>query len=337
MTCMVVARRAEAEDRARFLPETPEGSAEPLPRRESFFLLSLLQHAEGQLTLPTHDNMAKQRNAEQRAAQSRRQATWRKRVHAQAEAARPAEEMSERLKALYAVAPRIGPDGKPLPLADHTRRDEATRSRPSCVTTPPTSTPPPPDQAPATAGKVSLDSIARMMLGGVLTTEMRLKLRSDQLPDQPVISATTAPPVDFFAESRTLSTSTANARQTPQILTGSSASSVPLSGPEAAESEVGGFDTSFSHENINPTLADIQAGLESGSATEIAPPKPQIQDPTQESEESPLVPSASEHAASTPEMATERMLAEAMPHYDSGMQALSRLLHLIGDGGKKRR
>jgi hypothetical protein len=96
---------------------------------------------------------------------------------------------------------------------------------------------------------------------------------------------------------------------------------------------------------IESTLPDVSAESTLGTATEVPPPRPQIQVPPQESlaatlgscQESPLVPSASEHDASTPEMATERMLAEAMPHYDSGMQALNRFLRLVTDGGQKKR
>jgi hypothetical protein len=293
---------------------------------------SLLHRAESQLALPAHDNMAKKRTAEERAAHSRHHATWRKRVRAEADAAKPAEEMSERLKALYAVAPRIGPDGKPL--TDHTRRDEATsgtparRSRLSSATTPPTSTPPPPDQAPATAtataGKVSLDDMAKLMLRGVLTPESCLKLHRDEIPNQPVAAVTTAPPLGPFADLRTSYASTAIAQPDTQISTGLSASSVPLPRPETAENDLGGFDASFFlNEDINPTLAGIQTGAGPGSASEVPPPQPQIQDSTQESvapslgscQNSPLVPTASEQDSSTPLITAEDMLATAMPHF----------------------
>ena len=276
-------------------------------------------------------------------AHCRRKAAYRKLLRA--------EEMSARLEALYAVAPRIGPDGKPLPPANYTRRDgaktglQATRSQPSRAMAPPTSTPLPPDQAPATAtaGKVILYDIARLILGGVLTAEIRLKVHSNQLQDQPVVSATTAPPLDPVADLRTSSTSTATAQQDQQVSTGSSASTIPW--PGTAEIDLGGFDTSFSNENINPTLTGIQAGLGSGSATEIAPPKPQIQDSAQESvaaslgslQNLPLVPSAPEPDSSTPLRTAEDMLAAAMPHYDSGMQGLHRFLRLVGDGREKKR
>ena len=255
-------RAFRRKERARSLPETPEESAEPLPRRESFFLPFLLQTAEGQLTLPMRDKRARKWTVAELHAHCRRKAADKKRLRA--------EETSERLKALYAVAPRIGPDGKPLPPANHTKRDgaktgpQATRSRPSRAMAPPTSTPPPPDQAPATptaaAGKVSSYDIARIVLTGLLTAKSRLKVRSNQLQDQPVVSATTARPLDFVADLRTSSTSTAIAQQDQQVSTGSSASTSPL--PGTAESHLGGFDASFSNDNISPTLTGIEAGID---------------------------------------------------------------------------
>lgn len=109
------------------------------------------------------------------------------------------------------------------------------------------------------------------------------------------------------------------AQQDLQDSTSLSASGLLLPELEEAENDLGGFDASFYFTEdllTEPTLPDIGAETIVGTETEVSPPQPQIQDPTQESEESPLVPSASEHAASTPEMATERMLAEAMPRYD---------------------
>jgi hypothetical protein len=313
-----------------------------------FSLLFLLQPAEGQLTLPMQNKRARAWTVAEHHAHSRRKAAYKKQLRN--------EEMSARLEALYAIAPRIGPDGKPLPLANHTRRDgaqtgpQATRSRPSRAMASPRSTPPHPDQAPATptttAEKVSFYDIARLILGGVLTAERRLKLYSGQSPVQPVTSATTAPPpVDPIADMRTPPTSTAIVQQGTQVSAVSSASSVPLPGPETAESDLGGFDASFSNENISPTLTGIEPGSGSGSVTEVAPPRPQIQDSARESvaatfgarRDSPLGPSASEHDSSKPLMTTEDMLAGAIPHYESGMQGLNRFLRLVGDGGKKKR
>ncbi|KWU42487.1 hypothetical protein RHOSPDRAFT_36012 [Rhodotorula sp. JG-1b] len=256
-------------------------------------------------------------------AHCRRKAADKKRLRA--------EETSERLKALYAVAPRIGPDGKPLPPANHTKRDgaktgpQAMRSRPSRAMAPPTSTPPPPDQAPATP------------------TAAAGKVRSNQLQDQPVVSATTARPLDFVADLRTSSTSTAIAQQDQQVSTGSSASTSPL--PGTAESHLGGFDASFSNDNISPTLTGIEAGSGFGSATEVPPPKPQMQDTAQKSvaaslgsrRDSSHIPSAPEPDSSTLLRTAEDMLAGAMPHYDSGMQGLNRFLRLVRDGRKKKR
>lgn len=54
-------------------------------------------------------------------------------------------------------------------------------------------------------------------------------------------------------------------------------------------------------------------------------------------QESALVPSASEDDSSMPETTTEKMLSDAMPHYESGMQGLNRFLRLVKDGAKKKR
>ncbi|GAA5960954.1 hypothetical protein JCM8115_002634 [Rhodotorula mucilaginosa] len=215
--------------------------------------------------------MAKKRTAEERAAHSRHHATWRKRVRAEADAAKPAEEMSERLKALYA-----GEEVTAVVCNYATDVDTAAPGPSSC-------------DGNGDGGKV-----------------------------------TTAPPLGPFADLRTSYASTAIAQPDTQISTGLSASSVPLPRPETAENDLGGFDASFFlNEDINPTLAGIQTGAGPGSASEVPPPQPQIQDSTQESvapslgscQNSPLVPTASEQDSSTPLITAEDMLATAMPHF----------------------
>ena len=109
----------------------------------------------------------------------------------------------------------------------------------------------------------------------------------------------------------------------------------------AAENDLGGFDASFwSNDDmaIDPALLNIGADWPSGPASKAAYSQPQ--DPAVASlgirQQSPLVPTTSKQDSSTPEMAAEKMLAGAMPHYDSGMQGLNRFLRLVDSGGKKK-
>lgn len=139
----------------------------------------------------------------------------------------------------------------------------------------------------------------------------------------------------------------AGAQQDAQAPTSWDGTDEPLPEPETADNNLGGLDTSYFNEDVltEPILADIGAESVVGTATEVPPPpQPQIQNPPQvsaaatlgSSQDSPLLLPASEHNSSTPLTTTERMLSDAMPHYESGMKGLNRFLHLVNSGGKKK-
>ena len=125
------------------------------------------------------------------------------------------------------------------------------------------------------------------------------------------------------------------------MATGSSASDAPLLHPQTAENDLGGFDASFFTDEdmvIDPALLDIGVERMSDMTGEMAPP--QSQSPAATSlgtrQESQSVPSM-ERTSSISATTTEKMLAGAMPHYDSGMQGLNRFLRLVSGGDKKMR
>lgn len=175
---------------------------------------------------------------------------------------------------------------------------------------------------------------------GLLTAGSRLKLHDDP-PDPPVVCAATKSPGDPFADLRVPPTSSTSAQQDARGRIGSPPSLTPTLGVETAENDLGAFDASFfSYEGtvVDPALLGIRADPMSDAAGEATTLQPQNSAAATfgSRQESPLVPSASEDDSSMPETTTEKMLAGAMPHYDSGMQGLDRFLRLVKDGAKKR-
>ena len=187
-----------------------------------------------------------------------------------------------------------------------------------------------------------------MVHTGILPVGSRLKLL-DELPHLPIVSATTAPLLDPFAILRSSTSHVmAGAEQDAQAPTSWDGTDELLPEPETTETDLGGFDTSFFLNEdplVESTLPDVSAGSTLGTAPEVPPPpQPQIQNPPQVSaaatfgsrQDSPLVLPASEHNSSTPLTATERMLSDAMPHYESGIEGLNRFLRLVNSGGQKK-
>lgn len=189
-----------------------------------------------------------------------------------------------------------------------------------------------------------------MVHTGLLAVGSQLKLHDDELPCLPMVSATTASLPDPFADLRTSSPVLTGARQDTRTPTSWAGTYEPLPEPETAGNDLGSFDALFLNEDLligplsEPIHPDIGAESTVGTATEAPPPEPQLQNPMQESvaatlgsrQESPYVDSAAEHDSSTPEVAAQRLLAGAMPHYDSGMQGLNRFLRLVRHGGNKK-
>lgn len=176
---------------------------------------------------------------------------------------------------------------------------------------------------------------------GLLTAGSCLKLHDYELPSLPIVSATTEPLPDPFADLHASSLVMAGAEQDAQAPTSWDGTDEPLPEPETANNNVGSFDTFYFNEDLltEPTESTVIA------ETEVPPsPQPQIRDPPQISaaatlglpQEAPLVLPASDDDSSTPEMAAERLLAGAMPHYESGMQGLNRFLRLVNRDGKKK-